>query len=251
MPLMDEFQKERELIKNADFKTKVKYFWDYYKWHSLIVVIAIVFVITLIYNIMTRKEDALFAAMLNCTVLDDYQAFVFEEDYKKYIDLDTKKYDIQIETTLDFNQSAVHEVNMSASQRLFVYISTGELDVILGGSDIFPQQANQGIFCDLREILSAEQLEKYEPYFYYVDQTIVDEWYEISSTYDLEAEYPDMPEPTKPEEMDNPIPVGLFVTDSTRFDNLYYFGEGYCAIGVMVNAPHPENSVKFIDYLFE
>lgn len=251
MPVMDEFKKEREVIKNADFKTKAKYFWDYYKMHTLAVIVAVALVTTLIYDIATQKESALFAVMLNCTVLDDEQFLVFQDDYKKYIDLDTKEFDIQIDTSLNFNLNAWQELNMSASQRLLAYTSTGELDVILGGPDIFPEQANQGMFCDLREILSAEQLAKYEPYFYYVDQTIIDEWYEISDTFDLEAEYPDMPEPTNPEEMDNPIPVGVFVTDSPRLDDLYYFGEGYCAIGVMVNAPHMENSLKFIDYLFE
>ena len=42
MPLMDEFKEERASIKNAPFKKKLRYFWDYYKWHVIITVAAVV-----------------------------------------------------------------------------------------------------------------------------------------------------------------------------------------------------------------
>lgn len=251
MPVMDEFKKERESIKNADFKTKLRYFFYYYKLHTIAVVAAVILVSTLIHDIVTQKDDALFAAMLNCAVLSEDDTTAFTQNYAEYAAIDTEEYNIQIDTTLYFSQDTLTELTMSASQRLMVYTSAGELDVIVGGSDIFPEQAGQGMFHDLRDILSAEQLAKYEPYFYYVDQAVIDETYELAETVSLDENYPEMPDPTKPEEMENPIPVGLFVTDCERLTNTYYFGGDYSVIGVMVNAPNLENSIKFIDYIFE
>ena len=103
----------------------------------------------------------------------------------------------------------------------------------------------------MREFLNAEQIAKYEPYFYYVDQAIIDEWDEIAANGDPDATYPDMPDPFLPEEMEQPIPVGLLVTDRDILTDTYYFRGDYVAVGVMINAPNLENAIKFIDYIFE
>lgn len=251
MPVMDEFKKERETIKNADFKTKLQYFFYYYKVHTIAVIAAAALIGMLIHDIVTQKDDALFVGMLNCAVLSEDDTAAFVDNYVEYAAIDTEEYNIQLDTTLYFNQDTLTEITMSASQRLLVYTSAEELDVIIGGSDIFPAQAEQGMFHDLRDILSKEQLIKYEPYFYYVDQAVIDETYALAEELSIEESYPEMPAPTKPEEMEDPVPVGLFVTDCKRLTDTYYFNGDYSVIGVMVNAPHVENSVKFIDYIFE
>lgn len=251
MPPMDEFKEQREAIKNADFKTKLKYFLYYYKWHTVVAISATILLIVLIHDIVTQKEDIFFATMLNCDVSGEENYTAFQQAYAEYAEIDTEEYDIKMDYSINFNQDALTELTMSATQRLMVYTAAGELDIIVGGSDIFPEQANQGMFSDLRDILTEEQLTKYEPYFYYVDQAIIDEWYEIADTNDPYAVYPDMPDPLKPEEMGNPIPVGLLVTDCDKLTNTYYFNGDYTALGIMVNAPHLEHSLKFIDYLFE
>lgn len=251
MPLMDEFKEERDAIKNADFKTKAKYYLYYYKLHIIAVACALILVITLVHDILTHKDNALFAVMLNSAVLVEDDAEAFVQNYTEYAGIDTDEYIIQIDSSINFDQTALEELAMSASQRLMVYTATGELDVIVGGSDIFPAQAGQGMFHNLQDILTEEQLAQYEPYFYYVDQAIIDEWDEIALEGDPNAVYPDMPDPFKPEEMETPIPVGLVVTDCDTLTGTYYFRGDYSAIGVLVNAPNLENAVKFIDYIFE
>ena len=248
MPLMDEFREEREAIKHADFKTKAKYFWDYYKIHTIVAVSLVIFIVVLIHDIVTTKKDAIFIVPLNCLVESEEDVSAFGQSYAEYAGIDTGKYEVEIDYNINFEQNALEELQMSAPQRLMAYTATGALDVIIGGADIFPEQANQGMFGDLRDILSVEQLAKYEPYFYYVDMAVIDASYEIT---DPDATYPDMPDPDKPEDMEQPIPVGLFVTDCDILTDTFDFNGDYCAIGIMVDAPNVENSLKLLEYIFE
>ncbi len=251
MPLMDEFKEERDAIKNGDFKTKWNYFWDYYKVHTIAAVCIIVFLITMIHDVVTTKDNAFFAAMVNSAVISSEDVADFKEDYMTYAEIDADEFDVQMDYNLMYTENPKSEMEMNSTQRLMVYTSAAQLDVIVSGSDAFPQQALQGIFHDLRNILTAEQLAKYEPYFYYVDQAVLDARNELPENGDLTTAYPEMPDPRKPEEMKQPIPVALFVTDCTSLTETYYFEGDYVAVGVVANAPHLENALKFIDFIFE
>ena len=56
MPVMDEFREEREAIKNAGFKEKWEYFWEYYKWY-VIGGAAIIILLTIFIRDMVNKKD--------------------------------------------------------------------------------------------------------------------------------------------------------------------------------------------------
>ena len=65
MPLMDEFREEREALKHGTWKEKLSYFFDYYKWHVVVTIAAIIFIVSITYQIVTRKDTAFYAAMVN------------------------------------------------------------------------------------------------------------------------------------------------------------------------------------------
>ena len=57
--------------KKTDFKAlsskaKVQYIWDYYKWPILAVIVAVIFVIYLIYHYVTYRDPLLNVIMINC-----------------------------------------------------------------------------------------------------------------------------------------------------------------------------------------
>lgn len=252
MPVMDEFREEREAVKNGSFKDKAKYFWCYYKWHTFIGLVVIFFVVLLIRDVTSQKDNAFFAVLLNCYETDTHIEDISscESGFVEYAGIDTDTYDVIFDTTIHLSEDSMDEMSVTSSQRMMVYTAAAELDVIVGSSDIFPEYANSEMLCDLREILSEEQLTRYAPYLYYVDWAVVEAIDEAE--YNLEDyETPDYPDPTRPEEMEDPVPVGLFVTDCEKLTDSYLFGGDYSALGVMVNSPNLENSLKFIDYLFE
>lgn len=262
MPLMDEFKEERQSIKNASFRDKLSYFWYYYKTHTIITLFVLVVGITTISEILSQKENAFFALLLNSVTTGEEQSVAFTQNFADYSGIDTEKYDVMFDNSIIFAPSGenvslldFNELNASASERLLVYTASGTVDVILAGSDIFPGQAIQEMFCDLRDILSSEQLAAYEPYFYYVDQTYLDavakakesETTDNASAVDLNV----FPDPLNPDAMEQPVPVGILVSDCNKLTEAHMFGGDYTVLGVMVNAPHPHAALQFIDYLFE
>ena len=246
MPLMDEFKEERAKIKEAPLKEKIKYYGYYYRWHAIVVISVIVLLSVWIHDVVSSKESMFFAAFVNSVSLQ--QDNNMEEDFASYAGIDTGTYDVLIDNTISIDPNATDEMSVSSSQRMMAYTAAGELDVIVGSDDIFSGYAYNDMFHDLRDILSEEQIKTYEPYFYYIDRTVVETINANSS--DLDFVMPALPAPTKPEEMEDPVPVAIIVNDFSRLNDSYYFNGDVTALGVMVNSEHTEYAVSFIDYLF-
>ena len=68
--------------------------------------------------------------------------------------------------------------------------------------------------------------------------------------YDFVPEYPD---PAHPENMEQPVPVGIYVTGCTALTNRFAFSNGDSGIvlSVVLNTSRPETASKYIDFLFQ
>ena len=65
MPVMDEFKEERAALRNGTPKEKFQYFLDYYKWYVIVGILVLVSAGSIIYQMVTQKERAIFVALLN------------------------------------------------------------------------------------------------------------------------------------------------------------------------------------------
>ena len=160
------------------------------------------------------------------------------------------KVDVTLDTGIYFQLDSIDEDSYITTQKLETYAGAGQLDVMLGAGDEFAYYANSILFRDLREVLSPEQIQKYEPYFYYVDAALWDAPDSIQN--DSGLDFSKIPNPENPQEMERPIPVAIYVESSEALNRAYYFknAEDGIAIGIYANAPHLDNTLNFIDYLF-
>lgn len=249
MAVMDEFREEREALKHGTPKEKLLYFWYYYKWHTIGIIAVIAVVVSFICEVIGQKEDLFYAAVLNSLELDGAEAH--QQGFADYAGIDTNKYSVSFDNTMYISFTTMDETSMTSTEKLMVYIAAAQLDVIIAGEDIFEHYADGDTFYDLRDILSEEQLTKYEPYFYYVDRPLVEQIAEAERNLDNTFD-PEIPDPTKPELMEDPIPVGIFVDSCEELASGYYNTEqDRTVLGVLQNVPHLENTLKYIDYLFE
>lgn len=249
MPVMDEFKQERENIKNGTPKQKLTYFWDYYKWHVIIGVIVIIAVVSFIHQMATRKETAFYALMLNATeynYLEDTS--VNTAAFTEYAGIDENKYQVIYDTSVQIGTEAGDDYN--SAQKLMVYIAAAELDVMVSDSDSLLKYAYQGQFRDLRDFLTKEQLAEYEDSFYYVDGAVIAEIEAASDAYNFDYE-PEYGDPRRPEDMEEPIPVGIFLNESNPLLKDYYFRGDDVVVSVLINTQRPELSSEFIDFLMQ
>lgn len=248
MPVMDEFREEREAIKNGTREQKYQYFKDYYRTPLIIAIIAIVIVGAFIYQYVSHKETAFYALMLNCSAYPENDWFLEEYADKAGISLD--EYEITLDSAVYLDLNSTFEDSQIASQKIATYSGAGHVDVMMGGGDEFAYYANNVTFKDLRDILTEEQLAKYEPYFYYFDEAILEELSQ-ETMVGGDTSTLSLPDPKNPDAMERPVPVALYIDSSTKLSEAYYFknAEDGIAIGIFANAPHPENIQTFIDYI--
>lgn len=247
MPVMDEFREERQALKNKSLKEKLSYFFDYYKWHTVAAIALTAMAISLIVNFVTHKDWGFYVCMLNSSELPYAEEYV--QNFADYAGIDTKKYDTVFDTSMYISLDMAGEETVSSLQKLMAYAAAGDIDVMIADTEIIERYANSDSFHDLRDILTTEQQALWEPYFYYVDQTVVDAISEANRNgQNYDSGYPD---PRKPEAMVNPVPVGIYLEGCASLREHFYFRSDKIVLGVYVNSSRVETALKFIDYIMQ
>lgn len=244
MPVMDEFREEREALKNSSFKRKFGYFMDYYKWYVIGGVIGILIIFSIVKDIVTSKDFLFYGFFVNCygneTTIQEYM-----DTFAEQAGLDTQNYDIYLDSSLRMSMNTYDETTMGTVSRIMVSVTAGDIDFFSSDPSVFEHYATTDIFYDLREILSPEQIKKYEPYFYYVDRSDIQGRQESLDEYILKYT-----NHKKPETMKDPIPVGLYIQDCKGLYDIIYYHEKEALLGIPATTKHLDTSVQFIDYLF-
>lgn len=249
MPLMDEFKEEREALKHGTPKQKLRYFWDYYKWHTIAVIAAILILIFSIREIVTRKDIAFYACFLNLARYD-YTTDEVESvnAFAEFAGIDTDKYEIIYDTSVQIGMGTA--TDSESSQKLLAYLFSAEIDVMASDLDSILIYAYQGDFYDMRDLLSEEQFAACQDAFYYIDGAVLAELKTARESNDLSYS-PVYPDPLLPGQMKDPIPAGVVLRDDNPLAKDYYFYEKKGAVSVVINTKRPELALKFIDFVMQ
>lgn len=244
MPLMDEFKEERAAVKNGTLKQKITYFLDYYKWYVVFAAVAVIFAVSFIRQAVSRRDTAFYAMLLDA-VPYDYMAEAENTDaFGTYAGIDTEKNDIIYDISV---QPETDGTAFYASQQIMAHIVAGELDVMVSGGSSLLSYAYLGDFYDLRDLLDEAQLEKYRDSFYYIDGAVLEEIDAARKDNSLK-EMPAYMDPLRPEDMQDPIPVGLLLWEGCPLLEDYAFQGGNPVVCVLINTKHPETASLFIDF---
>ena len=102
MAVMDEFREERDaFLKNGTKKDRIKYFWEYYRWHVIVTVCVLVAVGSFIYSNVTRKDTALYAVFLNTYSPDEENTY--SAGFAETAGIDLNEYEIIMYTSMILN----------------------------------------------------------------------------------------------------------------------------------------------------
>ena len=242
--------KRKEYFATATTKEKIKYLIDYYGWLSMGLALILAFIIFGIVEVATAPEPVINGAFIN---LSQYgENFLTEElgkEFLKELNVDTKKYSANFSDNLIIS-SADAETTSTTHQVLMVHMSGGMLDFIVASPENLITYAYDDLFVDLTTVLTEEEIEAYKPYFLYVDAAITKERNEGSKSLEELADYvyPDM---TKPEDMKEPIPVFLDLSDNERMKELYNAKKLNISFCIVSTGKNQENTVKFLNFLMK
>ena len=264
MPLMDEFKKEREDMRNQPFKKRLEYFWDYYKWWVIGGCAVLIAVIVTVVNVFTRKNDVLYVAMVNIVAnpLSDSKTtisdpFLTEHGYSTNKNIVNFNTDFLFYDRKEDNSGGTpaysNTMGYSSRENLTVYVSAGDVDSICGGNDWIDFYEYHDFFSSVYDYLPEEIISQYSDKIYYMDMAFKEELEkqeEADITFNFTGEFPDG---TKPEEMTDPVPIGIILDDSELFNNNFLGVDETQKIvmSVVVNSPEKELTADLIEYMLK
>lgn len=246
MPVMDEFKEERANLKNQPLKKRLSYFWTYYKWYVLGGTLALIAVISIIVQIVTDKEEALFGIVVNSRIISSDQEFAAA--FMEYAGIDPKKYEVSFDSSL-YITGQLSQDTVLTRQLIMVYTAAHDMDVAIMDTLAFESYAYNHLFFDLSAVLPEDMLSSLEGKIYYMDNAVAKEMESAQDT-DQSTKEIAYPDPFKPEEMKEPVPVGIDISDCEALKDAYYYPDKPVLLGLPATSDRKDMAIRFIEYLF-
>ena len=156
---------KRKIAEMKSFKDKKDYIWEYYKFHIIGVIIAIFACYSLIdhYIINPPDKSALGIVLTTGTTINSLDEFT--ADANKMLKIE-EGYKVTV-THIPFLDAQQGEYSQSLQQKLFLMLTAGEVDLLLGYDETLQGYAPHAFFQDLTPILSDEKYAAFKDDFVY------------------------------------------------------------------------------------
>ena len=246
MGILEHIKEERIKLADKTPKERLEYFWDYYKWPVFAILFALSLVIQGIAGVINQKDIAFSGIMLNCKIAIEDEDFLEGFYNHAGINADTEEAAFYTDIVLT-DKNAQNDV--TAFQRIMAGVATKDTDFLIGQAENFRicAYSTGRIFMDLREFLDEDTLAQLADRLYYIDGAVLNL---LDAPVGEQVGVIEYPDPTKPETMEDPIPVGIDISDRKALTEAYYFPDATLYLGVIANTVRPELTLSFIDYLF-
>lgn len=245
MAWQDSRKNMQKMLKTKDPQKIAAYIWDCYKWPILGLLVLALIVGFLIHDSISEKDHVLQGFFLNALAEEDAIA-QFEQDFLEVYPIAEEKEDIDF----DASRYYIPELDKTSSyenlQLVSVRMIAGDADFAVADWELLTQMAYSDLLCDLESVLTPEQMETFSPYFLYYDKAIYRQMKEADDQTTADLSFPD---PTKPEEMEEPVAIMVDLSGSEKLAVLYPNGKAQYAFGFAVNAENTENAINLLSFL--
>ena len=269
--LIDEIKKQRDKVKGEGKKAFLSWLLDYYAVTAVVTVLVAAFVIWFVYSLITAKGLALGVVMLNAVSeetlesgladdMSDRVALEFADSAR--IDLRKNKVLFDPMMTAPKDGIPVTEEDVGTMQAVIVKSAGGELDGFAADAALFGYYAMEDMFVDLRELITEERRRAYEEAgrLYYVDRAVIEERLAMSAEEaeakdrlsEEEIEKTDDPDTfilPDPAAMQDPVPVGIVITDSPKITENKLYLDTAAVYGLPGTGMNPETALLFLSFL--
>lgn len=220
MPIIDEIREQQKKVKQQGFKSQIRYFWDYYRVHTIIAIIAIVILYLFLSDFRKGQRDCIvYAMMLNGYPETDTEQLM--EDFLTENDYDSRKVSAFMETNFSFTPGSLDASTVAVVQKMLAMTQSGTIDILIADTVSMEYFAEQTVLRDLREVLPAVMLDYYEAngYLIFYQADVSSEPFPIG--IHLEA-FPKLTE-THAYDAQTDTPVVCIISSSPRTDNIVQF----------------------------
>lgn len=170
MALRDEIKGQTVKLKDMPPRKKAEYIWEYYKFHILGTIAAIILLSIFIRDYReNRKPVYLDMIVINSDIAYSEENYI-RDDYIQYAGIDTGIYNVSIDTGFSISESGMDQMSVANSEKLMAMFAAGTMDLLLGPDSLIDEYGAMGAYMNIEGILTPElrkQLEDkgYELYY--------------------------------------------------------------------------------------
>lgn len=177
MALQDEIKQEHKKVKDMTLKGKIKYFWDYYKIHTIVGILVIIGIAVFIRDFISSNRPMYLDAIMVNTILDYEDPKGIDDDFAEYANVDRDTYNLSIDTSVSISMEFNDEMSMAAAQKIMALFQAKSIDVLVGPEEIIDYYAVSDAYDSIYKYLSKEQISLLEengyPIYYGVCEGVV------------------------------------------------------------------------------
>ena len=239
MTAKEAHQAQWQKLKDEPLQAKLKYIFTYYWAVILGVAFAIFFVVSWLVFSLMQKEPVLAGYLLNSTTQNFYQGSIVEEFLQEQeINSDEYTFDLVSDSYYLDSETYVFE-------SIVTRMGARDLDFIV--TDLYTYPMFTAHLTDLETILTAEQLEKYRPYFVYVEQSALDRLAagDVGDGIKLPEYY------LESTDLKDPVAMGIRIPDSSRLLDAYSFPMENVIFGIPVSCQRLSMTLEFLDFILQ
>ena len=205
-----------EKKKKKSIKNNLEYFWMYYKLPFIAGMIVVILALYFLITTLSAKETALSVMLIDCHT--EMSGAEMAEKYMDSAGMDKKKYQVQIQNNLLFQGTDSGSYSMTSLSKFMADIGSELLDVCGMLKEDFIKYDGSQTWMDLRECLTDKQMGELKNRLLITDDGSV---------------------------------IGILADDLPVLlaEECYTNKETEAAIGVIYNAPHKDEAVKYLLYL--
>lgn len=231
----DEIKNEiKKVWKNKTGLERVKYFVYYYKVQFIVAVLAVVFIVSMAIDIANRKECVFQAMIINGEFEDRYDYDTFWTGFEDRLEYDKEKEEIKMDSSIHVNLEEQDQTSQMLVQKVFLNVSTQDLDVIVCDESFMRLTRAQHCLYDFRDLLSEEQMAKYEDKLVWYDNPVEEVGEDASYVGEVEA-------------------LCIDVSDCKKIKegNMFPYTDGKAYLMIFGNSTHADKALDFLEYLDE
>lgn len=227
-------------LKGQPLKKQISYIVSNF-WVPIVAIIAAVAtLVSLIVHWSNQKPTALALCCVNSPA-EETDVLSYLYGFAEEHGIDTEEYELETELLFLLNET---NSNYESVQMLAAMLMAGSVDVMSADTATMVRYAYQHAFLYLDELLTQEQKDALAPYFLYIDMSRLEE---LSAPHEG---VPPFPDPTKPEEMGQPVPFAIILQPEWDFAEVCYpYTYGDDAVGLVASTKNAENAQAFLQYI--
>lgn len=137
-------------------KERIAYIWDYYKFHIIGTIVAIILLLSLISSIGEKKEVVLNMTIIGQGVNPEGVVQLQEQLTNKLVQ-DKGDEEVSVQH-LTYNKTSMDEASRAGIQKMSAEISLGAIDVMIVEKELFEEISSQNALLALNEFKGAKKL---------------------------------------------------------------------------------------------